>query len=134
MRNRILGQKRRLELDFGSDPFAFGVRRIRSVIAASAAAKLRAEVGALDLVERLDLAPGFVTDSSGDVDFQSHDQHRAKTIHHGDTESLRKNILGCFVFSVSLCLRGEKLAMRKPLVQHEVYEHAGDVDVQDRKS
>jgi hypothetical protein len=31
--------------------------------------ELGAEVGALDLIELLDLAPGFVGDRGGDVDF-----------------------------------------------------------------
>jgi hypothetical protein len=34
------------------------------VIAASAAAELRAELGALDLIELLDLFPGFVADGA----------------------------------------------------------------------
>jgi hypothetical protein len=64
-----LGQERRLELDFGCDPGAFGVWSILLVVAKAAAAELRAEVGALDLVELVDLAPGFVACRTGDVDF-----------------------------------------------------------------
>ena len=35
----------------------------------SAAAELGAEVGALDLIELLDLAPGFVAYGAGNIDF-----------------------------------------------------------------
>jgi hypothetical protein len=38
------------------------------VIAAPAAAELRAKVGALNLIVGLDLAPGFVAYCAGDVD------------------------------------------------------------------
>jgi hypothetical protein len=48
------------------------------VVAAPAAAELRTEVRTLDLIKLLDLAPGFVTDGSGDIDFQSHDRHKSK--------------------------------------------------------
>jgi hypothetical protein len=39
------------------------------VIAAAAAAELWPEVGTLDLVELLNLAPGFVADGARDIDF-----------------------------------------------------------------
>jgi len=64
-----LGQKRGLEFDFGADPFALGVRRAGRVIAASAAAELGAEIGALDLIKLLDLAPRFVAYRPGYIDF-----------------------------------------------------------------
>jgi hypothetical protein len=69
IRDGILRQKWRLEPDFGSDPFAFGVERFDWVMAAPAAAELRAKVGALDLIKLLDLSPGFVADSAGNVNF-----------------------------------------------------------------
>ena len=75
MRNGILGQKGRLEPDFGANPFGFGMGFIRRVIAASAAAELRAEVCTLNLIELLDLPPSFVADGSRNIDFQSHDRH-----------------------------------------------------------
>ena len=37
VRNRVLGQERRLNLNLGSNPFAFGVRGVWRVIAAPAA-------------------------------------------------------------------------------------------------
>src|SRR5437879_1245757 len=49
MRDGVLRQKRRLQPDFGADPFAFSVRRVERVIAASAAAELGTKIGALDL-------------------------------------------------------------------------------------
>ncbi len=52
------------------------------MIAASAAAELRSEIGALYLIKLLDLAPGFVADGSGNVDFQSHGRHKIKIFHH----------------------------------------------------
>ena len=69
MRHGVLRQKRRLEPDFGADPFALGVRSVSGMIAASAAAELRAEVGALNLIELVDLAPRLVADRAGDIDF-----------------------------------------------------------------
>ena len=76
----ILRKKRRLEPDFGADPFAFGVRSIRSVVAAASAAKLRTEVGGLDLVELADLAPGRIANRARDVDFKLQNRHRRETL------------------------------------------------------
>jgi hypothetical protein len=75
MGDGVLGQERGLDVDFGSDPFAFGVGSVGGVMAASAAAELGAEVGALDLVELVDFAPGFIAYRSGYVDFQFYDWH-----------------------------------------------------------
>jgi len=69
VRHGVLGEKRRLEADFGADPFAFGVGSVGWVVAASAAAELRAEVHRLDLVELADFFPGGVAHCAGDVDF-----------------------------------------------------------------
>jgi len=69
MRHGVLGQERRQERNFGADPFALGVWSVGGVVAAAAAAELGAEVGALDLIELLDLAPGFVGYRPGYVDF-----------------------------------------------------------------
>src|SRR5271165_4739465 len=101
MRNGVLRQKWRLEPDFGADPFSLGVGRIRLVLAEPAAAELWPELRTLNLIELLDLPPGFVADSSGNINFQSHDRHN----------------------------NAKKLAMREPLIQHEIYQHAGDADV-----
>jgi hypothetical protein len=65
----VLGEKRCLEADFSADPFAFGVGSVGWVVAASATAELRAEIGGLNLVELVDLFPGFVAYRAGDVDF-----------------------------------------------------------------
>ena len=59
-----------MEADFGADPFAFGVRLVWRVIAASSAAELGAEVGGLDLIEVVQFAPGLVAYGAGDVDFE----------------------------------------------------------------
>jgi hypothetical protein len=67
MRNCILRQKRSLEADFGSHPFALSVWRIRRMITSSAAAELWAEVRALDLVKLVDLAPSLIADGPGYV-------------------------------------------------------------------
>ena len=75
VRNCILREKRRLKPDFGSDPFALGVGNVRCVIAAPATAKLRAEVGALNLVKLVNLTPGSVADGSGYINLQSYNRH-----------------------------------------------------------
>ena len=72
----VLGQERGLQADFGADPFAFAVRLIWGVIAAAAAAELRAEVRGLDLIEVLQFAPGLVTYRAGDVDLEFQNGHR----------------------------------------------------------
>ena len=69
VRHRVLGQKRRLEPDFGANPFALPMGRIGRMIAASSAAKLWAEVGGLNLVELIDLTPGGIAYRTRDIDF-----------------------------------------------------------------
>jgi hypothetical protein len=64
----VLCQEWGLEADFGADPFAFRVWGVGRMITASAAAELGAEVGALDLIELVDLAPDGIADGSGDID------------------------------------------------------------------
>ncbi len=73
MRHGVLRQKRRLEPDFRSDPFPFAMWRVGRMIATSAAAELWAEVGALDLIELLNLLPGRIAHSSGNIDFKVQD-------------------------------------------------------------
>jgi hypothetical protein len=80
VRHRVLRQKRRLEADFSADPFAFGVRRIRRMVAAAPTAILRAKVGALNLIELLDLFPGLVADCSRDVDFELQNRHKGSAL------------------------------------------------------
>src|SRR5271168_4788290 len=75
MRHGVLGQKRRLQPDFGSNPLALGVRRIRGMIAAPAAPELWTEVGALNLVKLLDLAPGLIAHGAGNIDLQFQYRH-----------------------------------------------------------
>jgi hypothetical protein len=111
MRHGVLRQKWRLEPDFGSDPFPFAVRSIWRMVAASPAAELRAEVGALDLIELLDFLPGGVAHGAGNVDFEMQNAH---SIFHN--QGVRAyTFIG--------------LAVREPLVQHEVHNHTGHTDV-----
>jgi hypothetical protein len=69
MRHGILRQKRSLQPDFGADPFAFAMRRIGSMVAATAA-ELRSEISALNLIELVDLAPCSIADGARHVDFE----------------------------------------------------------------
>jgi hypothetical protein len=57
------------------------VGRLGRVAAASATTELGAEVGALDWSKLFDLAPGFVADGAGYVDFQSYDRHKMASPH-----------------------------------------------------
>jgi hypothetical protein len=75
VRYRILCQKWRLQPDFSADPLALVVRCIGSVITSSTASELGSKIGALNLIELLDLAPGCVTYRTGNVDLQSHHCH-----------------------------------------------------------
>ena len=70
VRHGVLRQKRRLQPDFGPDPFSLGMRCVGRMVTASAAAELRTEVCALNLIELLDLAPSGVADGAGYIDFQ----------------------------------------------------------------
>ena len=45
------------------------------MVASASTAELWAEVGALKLIELLDLMPGFIAHGSGYVNFQFHDWH-----------------------------------------------------------
>jgi len=45
------------------------------MVASSAAAKLRSEICALDLIKRLDLLPGFIAYGARHIDLESHDRH-----------------------------------------------------------
>jgi hypothetical protein len=69
VRNGVLGEKRRENADFGSDPFTLGVRGVGRMVAAAAATELGAKISALNLIELFDLAPSFVSDGAGNVDF-----------------------------------------------------------------
>jgi hypothetical protein len=75
MRHGVLRQKRRLEANFGADPFAFGVWGIGRMITSAAAAELRAEVGGLGLLELPDLFPGRITHGAGDVNLEFQKGH-----------------------------------------------------------
>src|SRR5258708_30817643 len=76
MRHGVLRQKRRVEPDFSADPFTFSVRGIRPVVAATAAAELRTEVRALNLIKLLNLAPGGVADCARNVNLKFQNGHK----------------------------------------------------------
>ena len=58
------------QADLGPDPFSLGMWLIRRMVATSSAAKLRAEVGALDLIEVAKFPPRLIANRTGDVNFQ----------------------------------------------------------------
>jgi len=66
----VLGQERVWEANLGADPLAFGVGLVWGVVATAAAAKLRAEIGGVDLVEVVEFFPRGIADGVGDVDFE----------------------------------------------------------------
>jgi len=68
MGDGVLSQKRRLQADFGADPFAFVVGPVQRMIATAATSELRTEIRALDLVELLDCAPGFIARRARNID------------------------------------------------------------------
>jgi len=69
MRNGVLSEKRRLQSDFGADPFALRMRGIGGMVASAAAAELRSEASTLNLIELPNLAPRSIAGSAGNVDF-----------------------------------------------------------------
>ena len=60
VRDGVLCKQGSLELDLPANPFAFGMRRVQWMVATPAAAELRAEIRALDLIELANLPPGVV--------------------------------------------------------------------------
>jgi len=80
VRHGVLGQKWRLEPDFGTYPLALGMGSVGRMVAAAATAELRAEIRALNLIKLLDLAPGGVANCAGNIDFEFQNGH--KSIHH----------------------------------------------------
>ena len=83
MGHGVLGQKRRLQADFRSDPFAFGVRSVGRMVAASSASELRAEVRALDLIELANFTPSGIADGSRDVDLEFQERHEVERVPSG---------------------------------------------------
>ena len=109
VRNGVLRQKRRLELDFGSHPFSFQMGRSCRMFASSTGAELRAEAGALDFVKLLEISPGLVAYGSGDIDFQLHNGHKKTST----TETRRhRELRGVYT------------------VEHQVNYDSGDRDIE----
>src|ERR1700685_382573 len=124
VRNRVLRQKRRRDLNFSANPFAFGVWSVGRMIAASTAAELRAELGALNLIELLDLTPGFIAHRAGDIDLQSNPRHRqvfTTETRRTKIKGLRKIISPCLGVSVvdSAFLRRSRGWLRRAAVDHK---------------
>jgi hypothetical protein len=71
----VLREERGLHCDFSADPLALGMRSIGNMFARPARSKLRPEPGPLDRVELLELFPGLVANSAGDVDAESDGGH-----------------------------------------------------------
>jgi len=69
MRNGVLSEQWRLQPDLGADPFALRVRDIGWMLASTAAAELRSEASTLNLIELPKLAPRFIADGPGNIDF-----------------------------------------------------------------
>src|SRR5271157_378868 len=145
MRHGVLGQKRRLEPDLGANPFTFAVRCVWRVIAAAAAAELGAEVGTLNLIEVMDLAPGGIAHRAGNVNLKSECRHKNQrrgltgTCGSGSLTRTERIEDPPAIFATSSAppsfARHERVRdpfphdhgksrMREPLVQHEVHNHA----------
>lgn len=99
MRHGVLRQKRGLEPNFGSNPFALTVKSPRRMTAAPSTAELRPEVGALDLIELLDLFPRGIAHRAGNVDFKMQDAHYLHQRTQGETTSC------CLIQILAPCLR-----------------------------
>jgi hypothetical protein len=69
MRDPILGQKRRLHANFSSYPFTLPVWHVSQVMAGTSTAELGTKRCVLDLIELREIAPGFVTDGPGNINF-----------------------------------------------------------------
>ena len=87
MGHGVLGQERRLEPDFGANPFAFGMGRVWRMVAAATTAELGAEVRALNLIKLTDLAPGGIAHGAGNVDLKLQNRHKNQFT----TEAQRRN-------------------------------------------
>ena len=78
-------------MDFGADPFSFVVGLVERVIATSAAAELRTEVGALDLVE-LRMPRQASSPVVPETSIFSLTTGILRTFHHRVTEAQRKSL------------------------------------------
>ena len=75
MRDGILCQERRLDLNLGGDPFTLRVRCIGRVVAGAPAPGASADRRTFNLLELPEVAPHFIADSAGNVDLQFYDRH-----------------------------------------------------------
>ena len=78
-----------MQADLGANPLTFRMRLVRGVLAWNARSELRSKRSALDLIELLEVLPGFVATRAGNIDFESDDSHTnlLKPFRHGGTES-----------------------------------------------
>ena len=75
MRDGILCQERRLDLNLGGDPFTLRMRCIGRVVASAPATRASADRRAFNLIELPEVTPHFVADGAGNVDLQFYDRH-----------------------------------------------------------
>ena len=75
MRDGILCQERRLDLNLGGDPFTLRVRCIGRVVAGAPAPGASADRRTFNLIELPEVTPHFIADSAGNVDLQFYDRH-----------------------------------------------------------
>jgi hypothetical protein len=132
VRHGVLRQKRRLETDLSSDPFAFEVWCVGRMIAGPTAAELPSEAGRLDLIELVQFSPGSIADSARDVDFEFENRHKGSKC--PDCRFLIVDLNPMMTeYDFQSTLNNHKssifLAMREPLVKHEIHDHASDRDI-----
>ena len=75
MRDGILCQERRLDLNLGGDPFTLRVRCIGRVVASAPAPRASADGRTFNLIELPEVTPHFIADGAGNVDLQFYDRH-----------------------------------------------------------
>ena len=124
VRHGVLREKWCLQTDFGPNPFAFGVRCIGRVIAASAAAELGTEIGRSGFDRT-----GWISRqaASPTVPETSIFNFRTAMLNFLPETQTRRKVIEKSRFCPSQCLRASvvELTMREPLVQHEIDEDSG---------
>ena len=67
VRDRVLCQQGRLQTNLGADPFTFQMGTVCRVVAGTARAEPGTKLGALNLIELLEVAPSLIADGSSNI-------------------------------------------------------------------
>src|ERR1700731_2334914 len=88
VRDGVLRQQRRFQLDLRANPLPFGMRQVGGMFAGPTRSEFRTESGTLNFVKLAQVAPGLVSDGAGYVDLEFYNCHyEIPPRRHRDTEN-----------------------------------------------